>query len=170
MTKTLRPWRVLVILVLGLATAGLPAAALQTCEPVDQSTEEVLPGVVLTWDSSFLCANAPDSDTYTFTVTVSNSAASDEAVVIESLALSHTTPRPRGRAPSATGSADGLPVTIAPGESADFTVNGSYQLVATDEGKKANLHFRAMGSGEESGLDFQLGINAHFRAPGVAAE
>ncbi len=137
------------------------------CEPIEQSTEEVLLGVVLTWDSAFLCADAPDEGSYEFTVTVANSAESAQAVSIDALALTHTTPRPRGQAPDASGEATGLPLTMAPGETAGFTVSGTYELVATDEGKKANLHFRASGHGVSSGEPFQVGINAHVRAPGV---
>ncbi|MCM8750333.1 hypothetical protein NET02_14360 [Thermomicrobiaceae bacterium CFH 74404] len=137
------------------------------CEPIEQSAEEVLPGVVLTWDSAFLCADAPDAGSYELTVTVSNSAESAEAVSIDALTLTHTTPRPRGQAPSASGDATGLPLTLAPGTTASFTVSGTYELVETDEGKKANLHFRASGHGLSSGEPFELGINAHVRAPGV---
>lgn len=137
------------------------------CEPIEPSTEEVLPGVVLTWDSAFLCADAPDEGSYEFTVTVANSAESAQAISIDDFALTHTTPRPRGQAPGASGEATGLPLTLAPGETASFTVSGTYELVATDEGKKANLHFRASGHGASSGEPFQVGINAHVRAPGV---
>jgi hypothetical protein len=91
-------------------------------------------------------------------------------VTITDLELTHTTPRPRGRGPAATGEAQGLPITVAPGETKSFTVTGTYELVQTDEGKKANLHFTAFGNGVESGESFELGINTHFRAPGVAAQ
>lgn len=157
---------VTVVLMLVGLTAGT-ALALQTCGVVDTETEEVLPGVTLTWDSSFLCADAPDSDTYQFTVTVNSAASSSESVTIESIELTHTTPRPGGSGPSATGTASGLPLSLAPGGSGSFTVSGTYELVQTDEGKKANLHFQAHGAGDASGESFSLGINAHFRAPGA---
>lgn len=157
------------MIALGLATP-LFAQDQQVCTQVDSSTEEVIDGVFLTWDSSFLCANAPDSGSYTFTVDVLNHADSAEAVTIDSLSLSHTTPRPGGQAPAAAASASGLPLTLAPGESGSFDVSGTYELVETDEGKKANLHLTASGAGVDSGASFDLGINAHFRAPGVAAE
>lgn len=98
---------------------------------------------------------------------VANSADSTEAVAIDDLVLTHTTPRPRGQAPAASGEVTGLPLTLAPGQTASFSVSGTYKLVQTDEGKKANLHFRANGHGASSGEPFRLGINAHFRAPGV---
>jgi hypothetical protein len=161
----------LIVLALFVGLLSIPStpafAQTQTCSPVDQSTEEVLPGVTLTYDSSFLCTDAPDTGSYSVTVTVSNAASSSEAVRIESLELSHTTPRPRGRAPSASADASGLPLTIAPGESASFTVSGSYQLVTTDEGKKANLHLRANGVGVSTNLPFQLGINVLLRGLGA---
>mgnify|MGYP001090957272 CR=1 FL=1 len=150
-----------------LAIAVASAQDTQVCQPIEQSTEEVLPGVVLTWDSAFLCADAPDEGSYAFTVTVANSAESAEAVSIDDLAQTHATPSPRGQAPGASGDATGLPLTLAPGETASFTVSGTYKLVQTDEGKKANLHFRASGHRASSGEPFELGINAHFRAPGV---
>jgi hypothetical protein len=100
-------------------------------------------------------------------VRVTNAATSDEAVRIDGLRLSHTTPRPRGQAPSADATASGLPLVLAPGESDSFQVSGSYQLVQTDEGAKTNLHLRASGRGLESGLPFQLGINVHLRGPGA---
>lgn len=155
--------------IVALALAAPVLAQTQLCAQVDQSTEEVIPGVFLTWDSSFLCADAPDRDSYEFTVDVFNHANSTEAVTITDLELTKTTPRPLGRGPAATGEAS-LPITVEPGDTKSFTVTGTYELVQTDEGKKANLHFTAFGEGVESGKSFELGINAHFRAPGVAAE
>lgn len=158
-------------LVLALAAAlviappGLPEE--QTCERGDESTEAVLPGVVLTWDSSFLSADGPDSGSYTLTVSVTNSGGSSEGVSIDDLELTHTTPRPRGQGPEATASASGLPVTVSPGETESFGVSGTYELVETDEGKKANLHFQASGEGSESAESFALGINAHVIAAGA---
>ncbi|MGH3450385.1 MAG: hypothetical protein ACRDQW_06565, partial [Haloechinothrix sp.] len=76
---------------------------------------------------------------------------------------SHTTPRPGGGGgPEATAIADGLPVTVAAGESAPFDVRGTYELVSTDEGDKATLHLRAFGTGP-----FSIGINVHLRAEGT---
>lgn len=158
------------VIVLALLVFGVPAvlAQVQACAVVDDSTEEVIPGVILTWDSSFLCDDAPDEGSYEFTVQVSNDPGSAEAVRIGDLKLTHTTPCPRGGCPDATGEAQGLPITAAPGETDSFTVSGTYELVETDEGKKANLHFLAHGDGVSSGEPFDLGINAHFRAPGVS--
>jgi hypothetical protein len=152
-----------------LLVLAIPVSAAEVeCNLTDQSTQAVLPGVVLTWDSSFHCRNAPVRGEYSITIVVSNAATSTEAVTIDSLILSHTTPRPRGRAPEATAEARGLPITVEPGESESFDVTGTYELVVTDEGKKANLHLLAYGVGDESGEPFQLGINVHIRAPGVA--
>jgi hypothetical protein len=100
-------------------------------------------------------------------VTVSNAATGTERVTIESLGLSHTTPRPGGQAPDATATAAGLPLTVAPGESDRFEVSGDYELVETDEGKKANLHLRGIGEGATTELEFALGINVHLRGPGA---
>lgn len=142
----------------------------QVCVPVDQSTETVIPGVTLTWDSSFRCDNAPDTGTYAISVTITNDDGSAEAVQIDDVQLSHTTPRPRGRAPSATAVASGLPLVIAPGQSGTFSVSGSYQLVETDEGKKANLHLRAVGQGVASAEPFALGINVQLRGAGAVED
>jgi hypothetical protein len=152
---------------LALAVQGFAA---QVCSLTDSSTKEVIPGVILTWDSSFHCLNAPESDEYMITVRVSNAASSLEAVTIETIQLKHTTPRPRGRGPAATAEADGLPFTVGPGENDGFFVRGTYELVETDEGMKANLHLRAHGVGVESGELFKLGINVHIRGAGSEEE
>ncbi|MGH7510413.1 MAG: hypothetical protein ACREMZ_13210 [Gemmatimonadales bacterium] len=141
--------------------------SVQQCQVVDRSTEEVIPGVTLTWTSSFLCANAPDEGTYQIEVTVENAAGSEEAVEIDDLAIRGTTPRPRGQGPDATASASGLPLTVAPRQSGSFTVSGTYELVETDEGKKANIHLSALGEGVSSGLEFELGINVQLRGAGA---
>lgn len=46
-------------------------------------------------------------------------------------------------------------------------MSGTYELVGTDEGKKANLQFRALGEGARTGEPLELGINAHFRGSGA---
>ncbi len=157
----------LVVAILIVAFTAVALAQSQVCEPVDQSTEMVIPGVNLTWDSSFRCDNAPDTGTYEITVTVMNHEDSFEAVSIGDVKLTHTTPRPRGRLPSATAEASGLPLVVAPGESGTFTVSGRYELVNTDEGKKVNLHLQARGQGVASIEPFALGINVQLRGPGV---
>ena len=157
----------LALLMLGVALGPQPAAGQELCSVVDTSRKEVLPGVVLTWDSSFRCGDAPDEGTYRIRVRVSNDAGSSEAVKIRNLVLTHTSPRPRGQGPEATAEAEGLPITVRPGQTKSFTVSGSYELVTTDEGDKANLHLRALGKGKESNDRFRLGINVHLRAPGA---
>lgn len=163
---------------LAMPMAGLIAVAVlaqpgqaqvEQCEKVDESTETVVPDVTITYDSSFFCADAADEGEYAITVSVANRADSSEAVTIDRLELSHTTPRPGGGSgPDATATADGLPVTVAAGETARFDVRGTYELVTTDEGDKANLHLRALGTGATSNEQFTLGINVHPRATGVA--
>ncbi|MGH2451903.1 MAG: hypothetical protein ACRDGE_11685, partial [Candidatus Limnocylindria bacterium] len=170
----MRKLRMLSVLLAGVVASALAAgsglAQTASCELVDQSTEEVLPGVTLTWDSSFLCADAPDSGTYEIEVTVSNAARSAEAVEINDLRLSHTTPRPRGQGPEATAQVEGLPTVVGPGESESFRVSGTYELVSTDEGDKANLHLRGLGRGVESGDSFELGINVALRGESAVEE
>lgn len=147
--------------------ATLPLAAEQTCVATDQSTEQVVPGVTVQWDSSFLCANSPDADTYKFEVRVTR-IGGGESVTIERMLLTHKTPRPRGRTPAGSKTGDTLPLTVAAGESKTFLTTGAYVLVSTDEGKKANHHYRAAGAGDTSDRTFFLGINVRFRGPGVA--
>jgi len=142
------------------APARLQPLATQTCSVFDGSREQVAPGVTLTYDSAFLCEDAPSQERYTFTATVTNEGSSASSVTLDELELRLTTPRPRGASPDASGEASGLPLTLAPGESGSFTVSGSYELVSTDEGDKANLHFRARGTASEP---FNLGLNAHLR-------
>lgn len=153
---------------LNRVVAQTPTEICETMTLDDQSTEEVLPGVVLTWGSSFRCVNAPDEGSYEFTVTASRTGESVAIMVIEALELTHTTPRPLGQAPPATiVEVVGLPTTIDPNSSQSFTVSGDYELAVTDEGNKANLHFCASGLDQSSGVPFHLGINAHFRGPGA---
>jgi len=134
----------------------------------DESAEAVAGGVNLTWASAFRCVDAPDQGRYKFTVAVSNSAASGASAIVSSLNLTHTTPRPRGQAPDATFQVSGLPLTVAPGASGTFTVVGTYALVSTDEGNKANLHFCASGQAQDEA--FYLGLNALLRGPGATEE
>ncbi len=153
--------------VFGLLTASAIAVAHVVCQPVDQSTEMVIPDVTLTWDSSFRGENAPDEGTYEITVFVTNEASSAEEVRVDALRLTGTTPRVRRQAPYATANTSGLPVVIAPGETHSFMVTGDYRLVMTDEGKKANLHLQAAGRGVVSSEPFGLGINVQLRGPGA---
>lgn len=106
-------WRFLcLIAAIGFLFSGAVNAE-QTCVAVDQSAKEVLPGVFLKWDSSFLCANAPDTDTYKIEVRVWCELASGESVTLEQVVLMHKTPRPRGRTPTGMKTGDTLPVTVA---------------------------------------------------------
>lgn len=160
-------------IIVAMMMALAPATALaepQECEVFDQSTGEVLSGVTMTWDSSFLCEGAPEEGEFTFVVSVTNDGTSAETVTLDAFDLRHTTPRPRGAGPEASVAVDGLPLTLAPGESGQFLATGAYELVTTDEGAKANLHFQASGFGNDSGDRFNLGINAHIRAEGAVEE
>jgi hypothetical protein len=152
----------LIALLIGLIATPASAQA-QECQVMNQKTKEAIPGVFLTWDSAFLCPDAPDSGEYTVTINITNSETSVESVTINDLFLSHTTPRPRRQAPKATAEANGLPLTIAPGETLSFTVSGTYEMVRTGAGMKANLHLRAKGFGDTSGVPFRLGINVMIR-------
>lgn len=153
------------IVVAAIAT-GAGATTTEDCV-VGQTTETVLENVTLTWDSAFECPGAESGDSLTLTVNVWSDPESAEAVELTSLVLSHTTPRPRGVGPVATASTDGLPLTIEPGGSASFEVTGTYELVTTDEGEKANLHLRALGTGKTSGEPFELGVNVLLRGEGA---
>jgi hypothetical protein len=163
----MRKIAILIITVALLAMGASGAfAQQQSCLVTQQSTEETLPGITVTWDSSFLCENAPAEGTYTFAATIANAGGSAEVVVMNAMTLTHTTPRPRGQTPQATADAAGLPITVAPGESKTFNVSGTYTLVTTGEGQKANLHFRASGYGPMV-EPFHLGINVRLRGSGV---
>lgn len=138
------------------------------CVVADVSEEEeVLEDVFLTWESSIFCAEVDDAGEYQFTIVVSYDAG-DESVTINDVVLAAKTPRPRRQVPAGTlDMVNGLPLTLSPGDAGSFSVSGTYGLVETDEGKKANFHFRALGAGGESGDPFALGFNGHFRAPGA---
>jgi hypothetical protein len=153
-----------------LAVGWLNTSVLAQCENLDvtdTSTDEVLDGVELTWDSSYHCLNAPTSGNYSITVEVSNDSDSVEAVRLTGIAVSHTTPRAGRLTPGGTANTADLPQDIAPGQSIMFEVTGTYSMVDTDEGQKANLHLRVAGFGLSSGDSFALGINVHIRGPGA---
>jgi hypothetical protein len=154
------------VLVLGAVVALRPAAGPHGCAVADRSAEEVVPGVTLTWDSSFRCEGLQREGRYRVVVRVSNHAGSAGTVRLEAVRLSHATPRPRGRAPEATVEARGLPLTLGPGARVTLTVRGRVELVDTDEGPKANLHLRVHGEGPGS-EPVVLGVNVHLRAPGA---
>lgn len=165
MTKRIGKFLFALVLIGLLATPVF--AQPQECQLVNQKTKEITPGVFLTWDSSFRCLDAPDSGEYLVTVNVTNAETSLESVTINELFLSHTTPRPRQQAPQATAEASGLPLTLAPGETLSFTVSGTYVMVRTGEGMKANLHLRAKGVSDETAVPFRLGINVKIRGSGT---
>jgi hypothetical protein len=154
-----------------LAAPTQAQAQAQRCENVDESTETVVSGVTVTYDSSVLCGDAASEGEYAVTVAVANHAGSDEAVTVERVELSHTTPRPRGGdGPNASATVEGLPVTVTAGETARFDVRGTYELVTTDEGDKATLHLRALGVGHSSDEGFALGVNVHLRAAAASED
>jgi ABC-type cobalt transport system substrate-binding protein len=162
---------VLAVMLVGLLVIGMvahPVAAQDEesfCVAADQSTEEVVPGVYLTYDSSFLCAGAPVSGEYEITVHVHYDDSSvEKPVTIETLLLSHTTPRPRFTMPHATAETTGLPLALMPSGAGEFMVSGVYELVQTGEGMKANLHLRAVGYANTDKDPFILGINVMLRS------
>lgn len=160
-------WGLVAAIAAALFLVGtLPVIAqLQVCQSTEQSTEEVLPGITLTWDSAFLCADAPDSGQYQFAVTVTYVSGS-QAIQVQNVMLALTTPRPFGQGPEATSQVAGLPFALIPGNSASFTVTGDYELVATDEGMLANLHFLVQGQALVSREFFYLGVNVALRGGG----
>jgi hypothetical protein len=164
--------------VLGFGLAAAPAALAQNASQpcvaaaVAQSTKQVAPGVTLTWDDSFVCAEPGARGSYTFTATITNSAASTAAASLNELVLSHTTPR-RGPPPP-LGPANpafqttGLPATLQPGQSAQISVTGDYQTVRDDDRdvNKLTLHFRLNGAVAD-GAAFRLGLNVHLTPLGA---
>ncbi len=141
----------------------------ESCAREAQSQEEVLPGLLLSWDSSFRCEDVPDAGSFEITIRVSNDVTSTQAATIDTLILALATPRPRFKAPKfALEELENLPMTLTPSSEDSFTVRGKYELVSTDEGEKANFHFQAEGIGSTTKEPFRLGINAHLRAPGAS--
>lgn len=142
----------------------------QNCLAAEQTVEEVLPGVFLTWDSAHRCNNTPAQGQYAFTVSLEADSGSTKTLILEHITLTHTTPRPLGNGPEATvEQLTGFPVTLSGGESDSFSVRGAYELVTTGEGQKANLHFCASGHDQATGEPFYLGINTFLRS-GSATE
>lgn len=144
-----------------------PALPITTdCEAMsvtEQSQEQVLPGVIFTWDSVFHCREAPLEGSYGFSVTVSYIGEDGDAFILDKVLLTHTTPRPLGESPFASLEVEGLPLTLNSNSTESFRVWGDYRLVETDEGAKANLHFCADGYVDESADTLQFGLNAHLR-------
>lgn len=143
-----------------------PAQPCETMIPGDETSEDVAPGAQLTWRGAYRCIDAPDQGRYRFTLVISNAGSSASPASVDGVELTHTTPRPHGEGPQATASTSGVPVVIAPGASANIIVAGTYSLVGTDEGKKANLHFCVRGE-TEAGDPFYLGVNALIRGAGA---
>jgi outer membrane biosynthesis protein TonB len=134
---------------------------------MEQTSEQVLPDVTLTWDSSFHCQQAAETGSYAFVLTIAYDdpvvSAANGPVVINDLVLRHTTPRPGGQGPEASVNVSGLPLQLAPGGQAQLAVSGDYELAQTGATQRANLHFCASGELAEGGQLFTLGLNAHLR-------
>ncbi len=148
-------------------TAAEDSAEPQICVAEEQSTEEVFPGAILTWDSALRCENAPDEGIYQFSVLIQADQANTALAVVDAITLTHTTPRPLDQPPQATvDEVTGLPFTLAAGEVQTFTVTGTYELARPGAAKIANLHFCATGHAESTGEPFYLGLNTFLRGPG----
>lgn len=165
--------RSLLSVVLALSVlAGISGATVAdhdvACEPGEMNSEQVSSGVTLTWVGAYYCLDAHDAGSYNLTVEFTNEADSTESVTIDNLTLFNTSPRPFNQGPEANGSSGDLPITVAPGETGNFNVHGDYELIETDEGKKANLNFRVGGSVDDEPL--ALGLNVLIRAEGVELE
>jgi hypothetical protein len=80
-----------------LLLMAVPFQALSECSLTETSTEEVLPGIVVSWSSSYHCAEADTFDTFELTVTVTNDVTSTEAVALSEIQLIRTTPPGFGR-------------------------------------------------------------------------
>lgn len=144
-----------------------PPGDVEVCLAEEQSSEEVLPGITLTWDSAFRCLNAPEEGVYEFNVIVEADADSTALAVVQAITLTHTTPRPLNVAPDASvDDVTGLPFTIAAGEVHTFTVSGEYELAAAGVARLANLHFCATGYDDATGTPFYLGLNTFLRGSG----
>ena len=150
-----------------------PPDDVQVCVAEEQSTEEIVPGVTLTWDSALRCLDAPDEGVYAFNVRV-ESAITDTTVVLmqpvtmQGVTLTHTTPRPLGQAPDASvDMVTGLPFTIESGQVQTFTITGTYELATAGVARLANLHFCATGYDNATRQPFYLGLNTFLRGPGM---
>jgi|FLYL01.1.fsa_nt_gi hypothetical protein len=150
---------------------ALPATAQEVCtaDPGSVETETLdESGVTVSWHGSHWCLGAPGSGTYQATLEIGFEGAA--TLQVDGVSLRHTTPRPGGSGPEATVevvdvSQDGDTVTV--------TVTGSYELVDTDEGPKANIHLTATGAATgTNGEDdpFRLGFNVHLRGESATEE
>jgi hypothetical protein len=149
---------------------ALTAKAEQTCIPLSIAAYQAAPTVKVQWENTFLCAGAPDSDTYRIVVRVWH-ASGTESAAFQQMVLTHKTPRARGRIPGGMKTGDTLPVNVSPSVMEQtFTVTGTYVLAETDEGKKANHHYILSGVAGAAGAPFSVPVNIKFRATGVEEE
>ena len=162
------PIALLAALGLLVAMTAIPvtADAHDECDVEGESTGEVADGVTITYDSVFLCTDAPASGTWFVDLSVSNDGASTTSVTITDVVLSHTSPSPDGEAPAATAEVEGDLPTVEPGATASLRIAGDYELATTDDGDKATLHLRLSGT---TGADefFALGASVQLLATGV---
>jgi hypothetical protein len=148
-----------------------PTEEPQACVSEEQTTEEVFPGVTLTWDSGLRCNDAPDTGTYEFSVMVEADSANTALAVLDGISLTHTTPRPLGVAPEASlDTVVGLPADLAASGVMTFTVSGAYELAMPGAARLANLHFCAQGHDDATGEPFYMGLNAFLRGTGSDPE
>ncbi|SDU76722.1 hypothetical protein SAMN04488563_5294 [Jiangella alkaliphila] len=145
----------------------VPDGSSQQCISADRSTPTIGSDTTLTYDGALLCPDAGTTGEYALAVSITNDAASSATVTVDDIHLTHTTPRPRGRAPDATADLDEAPITIAPGDTVDLEITGTYHLVNTDEGEKANLHLHLTGTLTATDESFTLATNVHLRGTGA---
>ncbi|MBA2277829.1 MAG: hypothetical protein H0W06_08700 [Chloroflexia bacterium] len=161
----------------GIGTQGFGAASAQpeeqtqACQSAEPGTE-TLAGATLNYASSFRCVGVAADGTFSIAVDVENAAGSVGPVTINDLVLTHATPKRRGQVADASVTAQGLPLTLDPGQSGTFTVAGAAALVEpgkSGKGGKANLHLQARGASATGDQPFQLGLNVQLRADATDA-
>lgn len=149
--------------VVAASLAFAPGAAAQSeCEPVFDFTFEAAPGATLTWDALLLCNDAEPAGEFTFQVSVANSEESSATVTLSDLEALFFFPE------DAAGATGDFPLIIAPGESASFSVTGTFSLTGDEQLSLANLAFQAIGM-TDAGAPVHVPFFALFRPTGDLA-
>lgn len=139
------------------------------CEKVDESTHEVASGIRLSWSSEFTCGKTSAKGSFGLTIHVASAISSENAISLDTMKVTRTGPRSDDDLESYTGSTQ-LPLVLDAGNAANLNLRGTYNLAATDEGRKATVRFRLVGHAVLSGARLSVDVVVHLLAPGAMEE
>lgn len=126
-----------------------------------QFEEEVLPGVMLTWDGNYSCFLSTIQGLFSIEVSVVNDSSS--TILINDFVLVSVGPDGPDGPLEASVDPAGLPLTLGPGESVSFLSIGFFETAETKSGNQAVLGFEVLGEVGQRG--FALPVTALFIDP-----